>query len=121
MRLALDMNLSTEWVDFLAQRGHSASHWTDLGDVEADDEQIVEWCRDHEAVLVSHDLDFGRILAMTRARGPSVVQFRNQPMLPEDAGEAFVEMLEVCQQALRDGAIVTFDGAEWRARILPLS
>lgn len=58
---------------------------------------------------------------MTHARGPSVVQFKNQPLLPEDAGTAFVEMLKICQQALMDGAIVTFDGAEWRARILPLS
>ncbi|MEM8930226.1 MAG: DUF5615 family PIN-like protein [Acidobacteriota bacterium] len=120
MRFVLDMNLSPEWVEYLEQRGHDVAHWAQVGDPKADDTVVAAWGRGNDAVVVSHDLDFGRILALTHAQGPSVIQFRNQPLLPEDAGEAFIEMIAACDEALERGAIVTFDGEAWRAKILPL-
>ena len=43
----------------------------------AEDSEIMAWASVNDFVVFTHDLDFGAILALTRAEGPSVVQVRN--------------------------------------------
>jgi hypothetical protein len=38
----------------------------------------MQYGREHGYVVFTHDLDFGALLALTRARGPSVLQVRTQ-------------------------------------------
>ena len=74
MLLVLDMNLSPDLCAPLSAAGHEAVHWSTLGAPTASDESIMAYARDHGLVVVTHDLDFGAILAATHAHGPSVVQ-----------------------------------------------
>jgi predicted nuclease of predicted toxin-antitoxin system len=53
------MNLSPEWRPFLEENGFEAVHWSVIGDGNASDETIMQWARDHEHVVLTHDLDFG--------------------------------------------------------------
>ncbi len=76
MRLLIDMNLSPDWVDIFQQQGWQALHWSDVGDPRAADATIMEWARANGCVVFTHDLDFGTVLATTRAQGPSVIQVR---------------------------------------------
>ena len=86
MKLLLDMNLSPLWVEALEERGYAATHWSRVGDPGAPDQEILEWARREEYVVFTHDLDFARLLALTRADGPSVIQLRSQSVLPYVAG-----------------------------------
>jgi predicted nuclease of predicted toxin-antitoxin system len=43
----------------------------------------MAWARENGHVVLTHDLDFGTLLALTRANGPSVVQVRAQDVLPQ--------------------------------------
>jgi len=43
----------------------------------------MAWAREHVHVVFTHDLDFGTLLALTRASGPSVIQVGSQDVLPE--------------------------------------
>ena len=54
MRLLLDMNLSP-------QRGHDVIHWSEVGDPRASDETLMGYARQHEFVVITHDLDFGAL------------------------------------------------------------
>jgi predicted nuclease of predicted toxin-antitoxin system len=121
MRLLVDMNLSPQWAAVLVAAGHEARHWSEVGDVRASDAKIMDWARANGAVVLTHDLDFTTLLALTRADGPSVVQLRAQNILPESLAESVLQALEHHAAALAAGAIVSIDHMQARVRILPLT
>lgn len=120
MKLVVDMNLGPGWAEFLASRGHDAVHWSTVGDPRAPDEVIVAWARAERAVVLTADLDFAAILALSGATGPSVVLLRVQDTFPDAIGDLVVERLSVHRADIDAGAIVTIDLAAARVRILPI-
>ena len=120
MNLLLDMNLSPTLAGLLSSHGHDVVHWAEVGDYRATDVAILTWARAHGRVLVTHDLDFGAILADTEAVGPSVIQIRVQDLLAPEAAETIVNAVEVASPAILRGAIVTIHEDRSRIRILPL-
>ena len=82
MKLVVDMNLSSEWVPVLQRAGHDVLHWSTVGDVRAKDAEIMAWANQAGRTVLTHDLDFGTVLALTRGTGPSVVQVRTQDVTP---------------------------------------
>jgi predicted nuclease of predicted toxin-antitoxin system len=73
VQLVIDMNLSVEWVAELARHGWSAVHWSTVGDPRAEDSAVMGWALANSHVVFTHDLDFGTMLALTHAAGPSVL------------------------------------------------
>ncbi len=120
MRILIDVNLSPLWVEALREGGIEAAHWTAIGDPRAKDRELMEWARSHDHVVFTHDLDFGAILAMTRALGPSIIQVRTQDLLPDAMGERVLTVLREHAAALESGAVVSIDEAAARLRILPI-
>lgn len=120
VQLLVDMNLSIEWVDELARNGFSAAHWSTIGDPRAEDAVIMEWARTNGFVVFTHDLDFGTMLALSHAAGPSVLQVRSQDVLPEDIGSIVIAALRQYENALETGALVVVERKKSRVRVLPL-
>ncbi|MCB9740797.1 MAG: DUF5615 family PIN-like protein [Deltaproteobacteria bacterium] len=120
MRLLIDMNLSPTLCSMLAAAGFDATHWSDAGEPDAADTVLMEWARTNEAVVVTHDLDFGILLALTRAVGPSVVQVRGLDASPESVLPLLVGALRQFSDELRQGALVTIQPERMRARVLPI-
>lgn len=120
MRLLLDMNLSPDWLPVLREHGFEAVHWSGVGDGRAPDAEIMRWAREHGHVVFTHDLDFGILLAHTKARGPSVVQVRAQDVRPGHLGPLVLLALHPHRDALEDGALLTVSEARSRVRILPI-
>ncbi|MEX2173472.1 MAG: DUF5615 family PIN-like protein [Pirellulaceae bacterium] len=118
--LVIDMNLSVEWVAELARHGWSAVHWSTIGDPSAEDSVIMAWAQTNGYVVFTHDLDFGTMLALTHATGPSVLQLRGQNVLPEDIGPVAIAALRQHDAALAAGALVVVDVKKVRVRVLPL-
>ncbi len=121
MKILLDMNIPETWEDFLNRAGHDAIHWSRIGDIRAEDTDIMAWARDNGYVVFTHDLDFGSLLFATNVAAPSVVQLRFQHILPEAIGSAVLETLMTAAQMLKAGALVTIDPRRHRIRMLPLS
>lgn len=71
MKLLVDMNLSPRWIGVLADAGIEAAHWSALGANNAADSEIMAYANSHDYVVLTHDLDFGAILAATMARSPA--------------------------------------------------
>ncbi|MEB3322503.1 MAG: DUF5615 family PIN-like protein [Synechococcaceae cyanobacterium] len=120
LRLLVDMNLSTEWIPLLRGAGHDAIHWSEVGDPRAPDQLLMDWARRHGYAVLTHDLDFGSMLAVTGADGPSVIQVRCLNVLPEAIGSLVLRLLESHQQEIRTGALLVADQRRQRVRILPL-
>jgi predicted nuclease of predicted toxin-antitoxin system len=120
MKLLVDMNLSPEWVAVLVAAGWESVHWSAVGDPRARDKEIMVWARQHGHVVFTHDLDFGTLLALTRAEGPSVIQIRTQNITPQASGPLAVKALRQFERELTAGALIVLDEARARARVLPL-
>ena len=115
------MNLSPEWVAVLQRHGSDAVHWSSVGDPRATDPEVMAWAKAAQHVVFTHDLDFGAILAATRAEGPSVFQVRTQDVTPAHLEPLVVAALRSHEAALQDGALVTVDETRSRVRILPIA
>jgi predicted nuclease of predicted toxin-antitoxin system len=120
MKLLVDMNLSPTWVAFLATHGVDAIHWSSVGPPTAPDAVVMQHARDNGMILFTHDLDFGVLLALTRATGPSVIQVRTQDTLPTAIGDLVVRVLSDFSDALAAGSIISADETTSRVRVLPL-
>jgi predicted nuclease of predicted toxin-antitoxin system len=120
LAILVDMNLSPDWVPFLQSHGHTAVHWSTVGDIHALDPELMDWARANSHIIFTHDLDFGTILAQTHATGPSVVLIRAQDPTPPVIGVAVAAALQQCEPDLRSGALVVVDPAHHRIRILPI-
>jgi len=118
--IVVDMNLSPEWVAELTRHGWPAVHWSTVGDPRAEDSVILGWARTNGYAILTHDLDFGTVLALTHAAGPSVLQVRGPSALPEDIGPVVIAALRQHEAALRAGALVIVDARQLRVRVLPL-
>ncbi|MBL8879846.1 MAG: DUF5615 family PIN-like protein [Phycisphaerales bacterium] len=120
IRLLVDINLSPEWIAELERYGYSAVHWSAVGDPRSTDAEIMAWARQHHHIVFTHDLDFGALLALTHAHGPSVLQIRGQNVLPEEIGATVMAAVRQHEAALAEGAIVCVDIRRVRVRVLPL-
>jgi predicted nuclease of predicted toxin-antitoxin system len=121
MKVLIDMNLTLRWVSYLSAAGHNAEHWSAVGGVSAEDEEICAYARDRGLIVLTNDLDFPRILACTGASGPSVILLRGSPLTPETRGPALLLIMANRREELVTGAILAVDWTDRpRARLLPL-
>lgn len=120
MKILIDVNLSPSWAQVFQQEGWSAAHWTDVGPPDAPDSSLMSWARKHDSIVFTNDLDFGTLLALTGASGPSVIQVRGFRLAPRDLGDLVVRVLRQNEDALRHGALVILQESSTRVRILPL-
>ncbi|MCI0703564.1 MAG: DUF5615 family PIN-like protein [Planctomycetia bacterium] len=118
--ILVDMNLSPDWIPVLTAAGHNAVHWSAVGDIHALDPELMEWARNNNHLLLTHDLDFGTLLAQTHASKPSVVIIRADDPSAATVGNQVLDA--ICQHAtdLAAGALVIVDTRRSRVRILPI-
>ena len=121
MKLLVDMNLSPAWVPLLLSSGFASVHWSTIGDPRAKDSEVMEWARQNQHIVFTHDLDFGTLLANTRSSKPSVIQVRTQDVTPDALGSKLIGVLRQFETALNEGALVTVDERRSRVRVLPLT
>ena len=120
MRFLADMGLARSTVSFLQTRGHDATHLRDEGLQRLDDERIVEKALSERRVILTHDLDFSRIVALSRGHLPSVITFRLTDMRPTNVNRYLNEVLERFAQQLEEGALISITEQGIRVRSLPV-
>jgi len=121
MKILIDLNLPPRWVQWFANAGWEALHWSKVGSPTASDREIMVWARENGYIVFTHDLDFSALLATTQREGPSVIQIRTQNVLPEGIGTLVNTALKQYQRELEQGAIITIEPQRARMRILPLT
>jgi predicted nuclease of predicted toxin-antitoxin system len=120
MKFLADMGLARSTVAFLRAQGHDAVHLRDQGLQRLEDDEIVEKARKEGRVILTHDLDFGRIVAVSRASVPSVITFRLDDMRPIQVNRYLTEVLAQFAGELEAGALVSVNERGIRARSLPI-
>ncbi len=120
MKIIVDMNLSPIWAGFLKTQGYKAQHWSDIGSVSAADAEIMKHALATNAVILTNDLDFGAILAVTGGNAPSVMQIRADDLSVAAIGSQIILALQQTHESLVTGALVTVEPSKTRLTILPI-
>ncbi len=120
MKVLIDMNLTPLWVPFLVAHGFEATHWSAIGASDAPDSVILEHAESNGMVVLTHDLDFGALLAHRKSKLPSVIQVRMQDVMPQAMGELLIRAIKATAEYLEAGALVTVNATQNRIRVLPI-
>lgn len=120
MRFLIDMNLSPKWVAALEKVGHSAVHWSTVGPADAADGAIADYARANGCVVMTNDLDFGKLLSAERTRPPSVIQLRLGDLRAARLSGIVTRTIAATQADLESGALVTIGTNKVRIAPLPV-
>ena len=120
MKFLSDMGISMSTVRSLREDGHDAVHLREQGLARLPDAGIVEKAESEGRVVLTFDLDFGDLLALSRRNLPSVVIFRLRNQTPSSVTAKLRDVLSQRGRMLEEGAIIIVEDARHRIRRLPI-
>lgn len=121
MRFLLNMNIPRELGRRLTDEGHDCRHVGDIGMAQASDLAITENARTSGEVILTHDLDYGYLLAFSGESVPSVVIFRLRDTHPKNLFARLTGTWHEIEKPLLEGAIVVMEDSAFRIRGLPIT
>ncbi len=121
MRFLADMGIGMRVVKWLRSKGHDVSHLSEerlqrLPNGEIFDKAIAE-----NRVILTFDLDFGEIAALSSGRKASIVVLRLHNTRSDHVMDRLAVVLEESMSALEQGAVVVIEESRHRIRYLPIS
>ena len=121
MNFVVDANLSPRLAEFLRDAGHDAVHVRDIGIRAASDDEIIDYAISTDRIVISHDTDFGTLLAYRELSKPSFILIRSSdPVDVDHQSRLVVANLDAMGDDLEAGAIAVFAHGRLRIRRLPL-
>lgn len=120
MTFFLDINIPASFVDFLEKLGHAVTIGAEAGFNGKSDWEICRYALENNSVVLTHDLDFGELLAVSGVAGPSVIIFRLQPLTKSIMEDNFLQVLRLAESELNRGAIIIIEKNKFRLRRLPI-
>lgn len=120
MKFLVDMPLSPGLARWLTQKGHDAVHAFSLGLDRAPDTIILERARQEGRVVITADLDYPRLLALTHAEGPGLILFRGGRYGESEVIKRLERVLKRFSGDVLAKSIVVVEKNRIRYRSLPL-
>ena len=120
MKFLADMGISPRSVEYLRGKGYDAVHLCEEGLERLADSEVLAKGRAEGRVVLTHDLDFGELMAASGADLPSVVIFRLRDMRPERVNRYLEEIIEGYGELLERGVIMSVVEGRIRVRTLPI-
>jgi len=121
MRLLADLHISPSTVSFLRSHGHDILRATSVLPPTADDTDIIAYAAQESRTIITQDLDFSAIIALTRSSAPSLISLRLSSSRIEYVNAVLLKILPTLEQDVLDGMIVTIEDSRVRRRTLPIS
>jgi predicted nuclease of predicted toxin-antitoxin system len=120
MRFLCDMGVSRQVSRWLCDHGHDGVHLGEQGLARLPNGDIFSKAITENRILLTVDLDFGEIVALSGGRTGSVVVFRLHNTRATHVTERLAVTLENAGDALARGAIVVVEESRIRTRDLPI-
>jgi predicted nuclease of predicted toxin-antitoxin system len=120
VKLLIDESLQQDLARIFTEAGHDAVHVADLGLGGATDNEVLARAGVDARIVVTADTDFGTLLALTGAPGPSVILLRRSGRRATDRARTVLAVLALVDEQLGHGAIVTVEQTRLRVRELPI-
>jgi predicted nuclease of predicted toxin-antitoxin system len=120
MKFLVDMPLSPAVAAWLAERGHDALHASEAGLSDASDADVLSRAREEARVVVTADLDYPRLLAMTGSKGPGLILFRGGDYSERESLERLGRVLGTIPNSELSTCIIVIERDRIRRRRLPV-
>lgn len=120
MKFLADMGISPRVVEKLQAEGYQAVHLYELDLMKMSDADILKKARKEKSIVLTHDLDFGELLAASGGELPSVVIFRLKDMRADNVNLHLLGLLKQHAAALEKGVICSVSDGKVRIRSLPI-
>jgi len=118
MRFFVDQPVSPLIAEWLRSTGHDAVHVREREMSRALDAEIIALASAEQRIVITADLDFSRIVAISGADGPAVVLFRAGNITDDEMLALTQRVLNEVELSILSRAIVTVDA--YRIRVAPL-
>ena len=119
MRFVADMCMDVRVASWLNSQGHDATHLRDEGLQRLPNGGVFEKAIAESRVVVTFDLDFGEIIALSKGRKTGVILFRLRNTRTAFVIQRLSDVISACADALTRGAIVIVEDARHRVREFP--
>lgn len=120
MRFLADAGVPLRLVRWLRNQGHDAVHLRDEGLQQAADDEIFARAARDGRIVLTFDLDFSEIAALSAGHRASVVLFRLRNAATTHVIERLAATLPAIGVALAEGAVVVIEKSRYRVRRLPV-
>ncbi len=120
MKFLADMGISHKTVSFLKAQGHDAVHLHEQGLDRMSDADILGKALGEKRIVLTHDLDFGDLMAAGGGYLPGVIIFRLRNMKSEQVNRHLAEIINRHRDMLEQGAVITVTEGKTRVRRLPI-
>ena len=120
MKFLADMGVSPRTVEWLKLQGHNAKRLNEEGLEKLPDPLVMAKALAENRILLTMDLGFGALLAMSQQQFPSIVIFRLSNETSKVVNGRMAEVLELFKAELESGVIISVSDDAIRVRQLPL-
>jgi predicted nuclease of predicted toxin-antitoxin system len=121
LKFIADMDLSPLTVRQLKEKGWEIIRVSEVMDVRTDDIDILNYAREHNQVVITHDLDFSELLAVNGLDSPSVINLRLENMHPDFVTQRIIDIVSQLEDELKKGIVVSVNEISARFRNLPIT
>jgi predicted nuclease of predicted toxin-antitoxin system len=118
--LLADVNISPLTVAALKSQGYDILRTTDLLAATTADVEILELARVEGMVVLTQDLDFSMLVALSNYGLPSLITLRLSSAKPDVVTQRLLDVLPTLDAELTEGAAVTISDDSVRVRQLPI-
>lgn len=119
MRFLVDMCVDVRVAEWLRSQGHDAVHLSDQGLHRLANGEIFRKAASENRAVLTFDLDFSEIAALTRGQRASLIVLRLHNARYQHVIERLTAVLAESAAALDKGAVISVEEARHRIRYLP--
>jgi predicted nuclease of predicted toxin-antitoxin system len=120
VRFLADACVDARVPQWLRDHGHDATHLRDEGLQRLPNGRIFEKASVEGRVVLTFDLDFSEIAALSSGARTSVIVFRLRNTRTHHVIPRLAAVLDECTSALERGAVVTVEESRFRVRYFPV-
>ena len=119
MRFLADMGVSIRVVEWLRNNGHDAKHLREEGLHRMPNGEIFTKAIRENRIIITFDLDFGEIVALSKGKKTGVILFRLHDTRTSHLIRRLSTALQDTAESLENGAVVVIEESRHRVRFLP--
>ena len=120
IRLLADVHISPKTVGDLQKQGYEIMRSSEFLPANAPDINILEFARTENWVVLTQDLDFSMLVALSRYSQPSLITLRLSSAKPDIVTQKLLDVLPQIEEALQEGSAITIQDESIRVRKLPV-
>lgn len=120
IRLLADVHISPKTVGDLQKQGYEIIRSSEVLPANAPDINILEFARTENWVVLTQDLDFSMLVALSRYSQPSLITLRLSSAKPDIVTQKLLDVLPQIEEALQEGSAITIQDESIRIRNLPV-